>query len=85
MVLKKGYNKEIDVWTLGIYLYELSVFEPPFTVEQITRSRFQAVCLEAENNRNWRNANLSANLKDLINSLLKYDPSARLGAKGGWQ
>ena len=84
MVLKKGYGKEIDIWTLGVYLYELSVHEPPFTVEQITRSRFQAVCLEGECNRNWRNSNLSAPLKDLINSLLKFDPNQRLGTKG-WQ
>ena len=65
-------------------MYELSVHEPPFTVEQITRSRFQAVCLEGESNRNWRTSNLSAPLKDLINSLLKFDPNQRLGAKG-WQ
>lgn len=84
MVLKKGYGKEIDIWTLGIYLYELSVFEPPFTVEQITRARFQAVCLDAETNRNWKNSNISPQLKDLISSLLKFDPSARLGVNG-WQ
>ena len=82
MVLKKGYNKEIDFWTLGIYLYELSVYEPPFQTEQITRARFEAVCLEAEKNRNWKNSNISAELKDLINGLLKFNEKTRLGAKG---
>lgn len=31
MILKSGYKMGIDFWTLGVYLYELSVLEPPFT------------------------------------------------------
>ena len=30
MVLTKGYNKGIDFWGLGIYLYELTNYQPPF-------------------------------------------------------
>ena len=26
MILKTGYKMSIDFWTLGVYLYELSVF-----------------------------------------------------------
>ena len=60
MVLKMGYNKDVDLWTLGVYLYELSVLEPPFTTDQISRNKFKNVCLEAEKNRNWKSSNLSA-------------------------
>lgn len=59
MVLKLGYKKEVDLWTLGIYLYELSVYEPPFTTDQISRAKFKNVVLEAEKNRNWKSSNLS--------------------------
>ena len=59
MVLRKGYDKEVDIWTLGVYLYELSVLEPPFTIDQITRPRFQAVTLDGEVNRSFKGCNLS--------------------------
>jgi hypothetical protein len=50
---------EIDFWTLGVYLYELSVLEPPFSTDQINRHKFQKVVIDAESNRNWKGANLS--------------------------
>lgn len=31
MILRLGYNLEIDFWAFGVYLYELSVLEPPFS------------------------------------------------------
>lgn len=30
MVLLKGYSKEVDLWMLGIFAYELSNYTPPF-------------------------------------------------------
>jgi hypothetical protein len=59
MILKLGYKMEIDFWTLGVYLYELSVLEPPFSTDQINRHKFQKVVIDAESNRNWKGANLS--------------------------
>ncbi len=59
MILKTGYNMTIDFWTLGVYLYELSVLEPPFSTEQINRHKFKKVCMEASANRNWKGAVLS--------------------------
>jgi hypothetical protein len=38
--------------------------------------------IDAESNRNWKGANLSPELKDIINGLLKYNPEDRLGHKG---
>ncbi len=69
---------------MGIYLFELSVLEPPFTTDQITRAKFKNVVLEAESNRNWKASNLSPELKDLINGLLKFDPKKRLGSGGNF-
>jgi serum/glucocorticoid-regulated kinase 2 len=60
IVCKLGYNKCIDFWTLGIYLYELAVFETPFKIEDIkNKIRFKRVCIEAETRRNWKNSKLS--------------------------
>jgi len=37
---------------------------------------------KSEKNRFWKNDNLSSELKDFIDSLLKFDPKKRLGANG---
>ena len=49
----------IDFWTLGVYLYELSVMEPPFATDQINRHKFKKVCMDSESNRNWKGAQLT--------------------------
>ncbi len=82
MQLKKGYTLTLDFWALGIYIFELAVHEPPFTSGQIKiPNKYKTEILKAEKNRNWKNSNLSPELKDLINSLLKFDPQERLGVK----
>ena len=30
IVLNVGYDKHVDLWSLGIYLFEMSIYEPPF-------------------------------------------------------
>lgn len=35
MVLRDGYTKLIDLWTLGVYSYEMSNFAPPFASAEI--------------------------------------------------
>lgn len=33
VITKQGYNKLIDLWTLGIFIYELATSESPFKPE----------------------------------------------------
>jgi serine/threonine protein kinase len=47
MVLGTGYNKKIDLWALGVYLYELSNYAIPFSPKQITKTAFEATVKQA--------------------------------------
>lgn len=44
MLLRKGYDKKIDLWELGVYLYEMSNYDLPFLTEEITPQKFELVC-----------------------------------------
>lgn len=60
MVLREGYGKEIDLWTIGIFAYEMSNYNPPFAGPDIKdKQRVKRLVKSAENNRNWKNPNLS--------------------------
>ena len=57
---KKSYSKEIDLWALGIYAYELSNYEPPFEAEHIQNyTLFRALVKRAEKFRVWKDPYLS--------------------------
>jgi serine/threonine protein kinase len=55
VIAKKGYNKLIDFWTLGIFIYELATSESPFRHDEIlTRPTFKSKVEQAERNRDWK-------------------------------
>jgi serine/threonine protein kinase len=82
LVSEMPCGKNLDLWTLGILAYELSNFSSPFSKSQIlNKENFKKSVLVGESERKWNN-HLSPELKDLINKLLKFDPSERLGANG---
>ena len=60
MVLKEGYGKEIDIWAIGIYAYEMSNYCPPFSSVDIKdKLKVKKTVKQAENNRTWKNPNIS--------------------------
>lgn len=60
MILRQGYGREIDLWMIGIYAYEISNYCTPFTsIELNDEARIRKIVAAAEHNRVWKNANVS--------------------------
>lgn len=60
MVLRQNYGREIDLWAIGIFAYEMSNYCPPFSGPEIKdRQRVKQLVKVAQNNRNWKNPNIS--------------------------
>mmetsp|Transcript_46142 Transcript_46142/g.128368 ORF Transcript_46142/g.128368 Transcript_46142/m.128368 type:complete len:531 (-) Transcript_46142:164-1756(-) len=79
-VLMGRYDKQCDLWSLGVTLYALLSGRPPFNgqtdTEIFAKIRRGRVYLEASS---WRR--VSTDAKDLIRQLLKMSPSDRLTAQ----
>ena len=76
MLLKKGYDTRVDIWAIGILIFELMVGRPPFKSDAQHSMEDNIVHLRI----NWPNTmNLLA--KNLISKLLKLEPDQRLTLK----
>ena len=78
-VLRQKYNKECDLWSVGVILYMFIVGHAPFDGcddEEITSNIQKGVY--RKNDRRWIKS--SKEVKDLIQKLLTYKPSQRLTA-----
>ena len=78
-VLRQKYNKECDLWSVGVILYMFIVGHAPFDGfddEEITRSIQKGVYKKSD--KRWLKA--SKEVKDLIQKLLIYRPNQRLTA-----
>ena len=78
-VLRQKYNKECDLWSVGVILYMFIVGHAPFDGcddEEITENITKGVYKKSD--KRWIKA--SKEVKDLIQKLLVYNPKKRLTA-----
>ena len=79
-VLMGSYNKECDLWSIGVILFIMLVGYPPFNGqndEEITKRILKGnLSLEDEE---WQG--ISDEAKDLVRKLLCYDPKQRITAR----
>ena len=79
-ILKKEYTEKMDMWSIGVIIYELLVGKHPYaikdrngTLKDIFKGRLDFT------NPNF--INLSFNAQDILKKLLIMDPEERLSAK----
>ncbi|KAL4151038.1 hypothetical protein PRNP1_010424 [Phytophthora ramorum] len=79
IVEKKLYDKSVDVWTLGILMFEFLTGDPPFETKNI-----EEVLNINETYRRITHVDLkfpsyvSAEAQDLLVKILRYDPQQRI-------
>jgi serine/threonine protein kinase len=65
---------------MGVIAYELSNFFLPFDLDDIKdKDKFIKKVNIASRKRKWLNSDISADLMNFIDSLLRLDPESRLG------
>ena len=72
MLLKKGYDTRVDIWAIGILIFELMVGRPPFRSDPQHTMEDNITHLRI----NWPKS-MNLNAKNLITQILKIDPDQR--------
>ncbi len=77
MIQQKPHTAKVDVWTLGVLMYEFLVGTPPFEHEsrQETYQRIVRVQMTFP-------SHVSEPAQDLIRQILKNEPAERLTLEG---
>ena len=68
-----GYDERVDIWCIGVLLFELIVGRPPFNGETEQKIRYNIVKMKI----NWP-TNIDGDAADLISKILKYNPEERI-------
>lgn len=78
IIMKIGYGKSIDWWTLGCIIYEMLVGIPPFYSNN-RAELFEKIKFSQPKYPKY----LSAETRDLLTRLLSKNPDQRLGTENG--
>ena len=98
VILRQGYGKPVDWWSMGIILYEFLVGIPPFTGDtpdelfaNVINGHIEwpdildesTIDLSSSTCLDLSEQSFCPEAKNLIEQLLEHDPSQRLGTLGG--
>jgi protein-serine/threonine kinase len=75
VILKKGYDKAVDWWSLGCVMYEMLTGKLPFPIKKGLKLSRRIYQQEVDYPKKIDN-----NAKDLMQKLLILDPNERLGS-----
>ena len=75
IILRKGYNKAVDWWAIGVLIYEMVAGYLPFSADQPIQI-CEKICFHG-----WVRfpSHFSSDLKDLLRNLLQVDLTKRYG------
>ena len=77
MINRKGHDGHIDIWCIGVLLFELVTGRIPFQGNNIETLKYNIRNM----NIDWP-SDINYEVKDLISKILKYNPKDRLTAEG---
>ena len=76
MINSKGHDEKVDIWCIGVLLFELITGRVPFQGNDIDTLKYNIRTMKIS----WP-SDISSEAKDLISKILKYNPYDRLTAE----